>query len=145
MIGPALDRRGFTYVVVTLQRQEVERLARARHHRDLRRCVEPGDPRAGRTSSPRALVIVASSDAQATLPGRPAGASTPTPAIDVVGAGRTATREAAQLRALGVKVLPIHGERELGVQMARYSLRRFGVPTTEAEAIAQGLRHRAVR
>jgi hypothetical protein len=30
------------------------------------------------------------------------------------------------------------------VQMARYSLRRFGTSTAEAEAIAQGLRGRPV-
>jgi hypothetical protein len=48
------------------------------------------------------------------------------------------------LRALGGKVQAVHGERELAVQMARYALRRFGVSGTEAEAIAQGLRGRAV-
>ena len=52
--------------------------------------------------------------------------------------------EAAQLRSLGAKVQVVHGERELAVQMARYALRRFGVSATEAEAIAQGLRGRAV-
>ncbi|HEX6869149.1 MAG TPA: hypothetical protein VF119_10115, partial [Candidatus Limnocylindrales bacterium] len=51
--------------------------------------------------------------------------------------------EAIHLRGLG-KVQAIHGERELAVQMARYSLRRFGVSGTEAEAIAQGLRGRPV-
>ena len=51
--------------------------------------------------------------------------------------------EAAHLRGLGPKVRPIHGDRELAVQMARYTLRRFGVSATEAEAIAQGLRDRA--
>jgi len=52
--------------------------------------------------------------------------------------------EAAHLRSLGGKVQAIHGERELAVQMARYALRRFGISATEAEAIAQGLRGRAV-
>ena len=51
---------------------------------------------------------------------------------------------AAHLRALGGTVQAVHGERELAVQMARYALRRFGVSATEAEAIAQGLRGRAV-
>jgi monovalent cation:H+ antiporter-2, CPA2 family len=36
----------------------------------------------------------------------------------------------------------VEGERELGVQMARYTLRRFGVTGREVEAIAQGLRRR---
>ena len=47
--------------------------------------------------------------------------------------------EAAHLRSLGGKVQAVHGERELAVQMARYSLRRFGLSSAEAEAIAQGL------
>ena len=51
--------------------------------------------------------------------------------------------EAAFLRGLGPKVQPVHGERELAVQMARYALRRFGVSAMEAEAIAQGLRDRS--
>ena len=50
--------------------------------------------------------------------------------------------EAARLRGLSGKVQAIHGERELAVQMARYSLRRFGVSAAEAESIAQGLRGR---
>ena len=36
----------------------------------------------------------------------------------------------------------VEGERELAVQMARYTLRRFGVTSREVEAIAQGLRRR---
>jgi CPA2 family monovalent cation:H+ antiporter-2 len=36
----------------------------------------------------------------------------------------------------------VEGERELAVQMARYTLRRFGVTHQEVEAITQGLRRR---
>ena len=36
----------------------------------------------------------------------------------------------------------VEGERELAVQMARYTLRRFGVTSREVDAIAQGLRRR---
>jgi hypothetical protein len=50
--------------------------------------------------------------------------------------------EAAQLRAISPKAQAVHMQRELAVQMARYSLRRFGVNAVEAEAIAQGLRGR---
>jgi CPA2 family monovalent cation:H+ antiporter-2 len=142
MVGPALDRRGFTYVVVTLQRQEVEQL-RARGIPAIygdasnQEILERAKVRSAR------LIIVASSDAQATylIVQRAISAN---PGIDVVVRTHSDV-QASQLRTLGSTVLPIHGERELGVQMARYSLRRFGVPTTEAEAIAQGLRHRAVR
>jgi hypothetical protein len=45
---------------------------------------------------------------------------------------------------LSPKVQAIHGQRELAVQMARYTLRRFGVNAAEAEAVAQGLRGRPV-
>jgi hypothetical protein len=38
----------------------------------------------------------------------------------------------------------VHAQRELAVQMARYSLRRFGLNSVEAEAVAQGLRGRAL-
>ena len=139
MIGPALDRRGFSYVVVTLQRQEVEHL-RARGipaiYGDASNLeiLERAHVRSAR------LVIVASSDAQASylIVQRSVAAN---PGIDVVVRTHSDV-EAVQLRAMSPKVRAIHGERELGVQMARYSLRRFGVPTTEAEAIAQGLRQR---
>jgi monovalent cation:H+ antiporter-2, CPA2 family len=142
MIGPALERRGFTYVVITLQRQEVDQL-RARGIPAIygdasnQEILERAHVRSAR------VVIVASSDAQSSylIVQRAVAAN---PAIDVV--VRThSDDQAAQLRAVSPKVQAVHGERELGVQMARYSLRRFGVPTNEAEAIAQGLRQRGVR
>jgi hypothetical protein len=34
-------------------------------------------------------------------------------------------------------------EREIAIQLARFTLRRFGVSRAETEAIAQGLRGRA--
>ena len=65
------------------------------------------------------------------------------PGVDIV--VRThSDAQAAHLRSLGGKVQAVHGERELAVQMARYSLRRFGLSSAEAEAVAQGLRGRAV-
>ena len=64
------------------------------------------------------------------------------PDLDIIVRTHSDT-EAARLRAAGPRVQPIHGERELAVQMARYTLRRFGVSATEAEAIAQGLRDRS--
>ena len=39
----------------------------------------------------------------------------------------------------------VEGERELAVQMARYTLRRFGVTSREVDAITQGLRRRPER
>jgi monovalent cation:H+ antiporter-2, CPA2 family len=88
------------------------------------------------------LVVVATSDPNETrlIVERVRAAN---PNVDLVVRTHSDT-EAAHLRSLGGKVQAVHGERELAVQMARYSLRRFGVSATEAEAIAQGLRGRAV-
>jgi CPA2 family monovalent cation:H+ antiporter-2 len=137
MIGGALERRGFTYVVITQQRGEVERL-RARgvaalygeaSNVELLERAHVGSAR---------VVIVASSDPPVThlIVAR---AKALNPALDFV--VRThSDEEIAQLRVLSPKVQAVHGQRELAVQMARYSLRRFGVNAAEAEAIAQGLR-----
>jgi hypothetical protein len=54
-------------------------------------------------------------------------------------------RHLAQVTSLDGHAQAIHGELELGVQMTRYTLRRFGISTIEAEAIAEGLRGRGGR
>ena len=140
LIGPALDRRGFRYVVITLQRREVEQL-RARGIAAIygdasnAEVLERAHVRTAR------LVIVASSDPHVTrlVVERALAAN---PAIDYVVRTHSDT-EAADLRAVSGRVQAVHGERELAVQMVRYSLRRFGVDSREAEAIAQGLRRHA--
>ncbi len=137
MIGPALERRGFRYVVISLQRQEVEHLRARGIHAVYGDASLIGTLERASIATAR-LVIVASSDPQATrlIVER---ARDQNPAVDFV--VRTHSDiEAAHLRAASTKLQAIHGERELAVQMARYALRRFGVPATEAEAIAQGLR-----
>ena len=140
LIGPALERRGFRYVVVTQRRDEVDGL-RARGIPAIfgdaanAEVMEMAQIRHAR------LVIVATSDPNETrlIVER---CQALTPEMDFVVRTHSDT-EAAYLRAMGGKVQPVHGERELAVQMARYALRRFGVSATEAEAIAQGLRGRA--
>ncbi|HEX2222499.1 MAG TPA: cation:proton antiporter [Candidatus Limnocylindria bacterium] len=62
------------------------------------------------------------------------------PRIEIVARVETA-EEARRLLAHGADQA-VEGERELGVQLARYALRRFGVGAREVEAIAQGLRRR---
>ena len=140
MIGPALERRGFRYVVVTQRRDEVDGL-RARGIPAI--FGDAADPDVMEMAQLRhaRLVIVATSDpnetrliverAQAQVPG-----------MDFIVRTHSDT-EAAYLRSTSGKIQAVHGERELAVQMARYALRRFGVSATEAEAIAQGLRARA--
>ena len=60
---------------------------------------------------------------------------------------RTHSVHHTRRRSAGVEgnVQAIHGELELGVQMTRYTLRRFGVSAIEAEAVAEGLRGRGGR
>jgi CPA2 family monovalent cation:H+ antiporter-2 len=139
MVARALERRGFTFVVISEQRGEVEHL-RARGvnalygeaanvelleqaHIDTARLVivATADPRAAHLIVDRARIL--------------------NPSVDFV--VRTGSdEESGQLRALSPRVQAVHGQRELAVQMARYSLRRFGVNAAEAEAVAQGLRGR---
>ena len=140
LLGPALERRGFRYVVVTQQREEIEGLRRRGIPAVYGDASDPGVLEQAHIGDAR-LIIVATSDPNATRliveRARRHNAN-----VDVI-ARTHSDNEAAHLRALG-KVQAIHGERELAVQMARYSLRRFGVSATEAEAIAQGLRGRTV-
>jgi CPA2 family monovalent cation:H+ antiporter-2 len=139
LVARALERRGFTYVVISQQRAEVEALrargvaallgeattiellerAHVEHARVV--IVASGDPHLSHLVVERAKAI--------------------NPSVDFV--VRTGSdEETAQLRAISPKVQAVHSQRELAVQMARYSLRRFGVNANEAEQIAQGLRGR---
>jgi CPA2 family monovalent cation:H+ antiporter-2 len=139
MIARALERRGFTYVVITQQRGEVEQL-RARGIEALYGDASNAELLERAHIASARVVIVAGDDAHVThlIVDR---ARQLNPTVDFV--VRThSDEEVAQLRALSPKVQAIHGQRELAVQMARYVLRRFGVDATEAEAIAQGLRGR---
>jgi CPA2 family monovalent cation:H+ antiporter-2 len=141
LIGPALERRGFRHAVITQQRDEVDRL-RAQGvialygdaaNPQVLEMAHVGDAR---------LVVVATSEPNETrlIVERVRELN---PNVDLV--VRThSDPEAAHLRSLGGKVQAVHGERELAVQMARYALRRFGLSSAEAEAVAQGLRGRAV-
>jgi CPA2 family monovalent cation:H+ antiporter-2 len=139
MVGRALERRGFTFVVISQQRREVEQLrARGVHalYGEAANIVLLEQAHIERAR----LVIVASAD--------PRGAHlivdrarVLNPSVDFV--VRTGTdEESGRLRALSPRVQAVHAQRELAVQIARYSLRRFGVNAAEAEAVAQGLRGR---
>jgi CPA2 family monovalent cation:H+ antiporter-2 len=141
MIGPALERRGFRYVVVTQQRNEVDRLRARGIPAVFGDAANPDVMEIAQIEHARLIVVATSDPHETRLIVERAYALHP--GIDFV--VRThSDAEAAHLRALGGKVQAVHGERELAVQMARYALRRFGVSATEAEAIAQGLRGRAV-
>jgi CPA2 family monovalent cation:H+ antiporter-2 len=141
LIGPALERRGFRYVVITQQRDEVDRL---RSEGIIAIYGDAANPEVLEMVdvAHAKLVIVATSEPNETrlIVERVRERN---PNVDLVVRTHSDV-EAAHLRSLGGKVQAVHGERELAVQMARYALRRFGVSATEAEAIAQGLRGRAV-
>ena len=139
MIRPALDRRGFRYVVISDDRREIDAL-RGRGvpamygdaaSRELLEAAGISDAR---------VVIVAVADMHASrLIAERAQQANPRVALVV----RThSDAHASGVVGLGRNVQAVHSERELAVQMARYALRRFGVSTAEAEAIAQGLRGR---
>jgi CPA2 family monovalent cation:H+ antiporter-2 len=138
-IATVFERRGFHYLVISQDRWAIEEL-RGR-----------GVPAIyGDAARPELLehagiglarmLIVAIGDGHATrlIVERARAAN---PSIDLI--VRThSDNEAARLRGIGGSVQAIYAERELSVQMARYSLRRFGVSGTEAEAVVQGLRGR---
>ncbi len=137
LIGPALERRGFRYVVITQQRDEIDRLRARGVPAIFGDAANPTVLEMAHVGNAR-LVIVATSDPNETrlIVERANGLH---PGVDFVVRTHSDT-EAAHLRRVSSKIQAIHGERELAVQMARYALRRFGVSATEAEAIAQGLR-----
>jgi len=138
IIAKALERRGFRYVVIEQDRRSVEEL-RAR-----------GIPAVyGDAANEAVLEQVGLEDALVfvlAIPDPPAArhaleyAKRVNPRIEVV-ARTHSEAERAQLLDLGARQAVL-GERELAVQLARFTLRRFGVSGPETEAIAQGLRGR---
>jgi CPA2 family monovalent cation:H+ antiporter-2 len=138
----ALSRRGFDYVVISEDRHDVERL------RDHGTAALYGDGSANelltaaRVADARIIVVAIPDEHAARLIVQRARELNPRIALVV----RTHSgRLLDDLASLGGSVQAIHGELELGVQMTRYTLRRFGVSSIEAEAIAEGLRDRRGR
>ncbi len=138
LVTSALDRRGFSYVVITDDRQETVRLR------------ERGTPALfGDASNPDLLVlarlaaarvlIVAVSDVHVAglIVGR---ARTLVPRVSIVVRTHGEAQRDEFRETPGVQ--PVMGEVEVAVQMSRYALMRFGVSIHEAEAVAQGLRGR---
>ena len=141
LLGPAFERRGFRYVVITQQRDEVDRLRASGVTAIYGDAANPVVLRMAGIDTARVVVVAISDPNETRLIVERARELNLN--VDVVVRTHSDT-EAAHLRSLGGKIQAVHGERELAVQMARYALRRFGVSATEAEAIAQGLRGRAV-
>jgi len=141
LIGPALDRRGFKYAVITQERDEVDRLRAAGVIAIYGDAAHTEVLQMANVSTARLVVVATSEPNETRLIVERVQALDP--GVDIV--VRThSDGEAAHMRSLGGKVQAVHGERELAVQMARYSLRRFGLSSREAEAVAQGLRERGI-
>jgi monovalent cation:H+ antiporter-2, CPA2 family len=138
----ALARRGFPFVVVSEDRHDVERL------RSQGQAALFGDAsnvevlRHARIDTARVLVVAIPDEHASGLVVH--HARDLNPGIALVVRTHSAERMATLGEMSGV-IQPIQGELELGVQMTRYTLRRFGVSTIEAEAIAEGLRGRRGR
>ena len=137
-VARALDDRGFGYVVVEEHRRTVEVL-RARGVKALYGDIADAEllNHAGLAHA-RVLVFAAYDPPAAEFAVE--HARRVNPRIEIVARVETA-EEAKRLLDRGASQT-VEGERELGVQMARYTLRRFGVTSREVEAIAQGLRRR---
>ncbi|HEX2765978.1 MAG TPA: cation:proton antiporter [Candidatus Limnocylindria bacterium] len=138
-VARALEARGFKYVVVEEDRRTVEALRKRGIQAfygdiaDAELLKHAGIERA------RVLVFAAYDPPAAEF--AVDYAKRVNPKIEVVARVET-PEEARRLLEVGASQT-VEGERELAVQMARYTLRRFGVTTREVEAIAQGLRRRA--
>ncbi len=141
LIGPAFERRGFRYVVITQQRNEVDRLRATGVIAIYGDAANQAVLEMADLSHARLVVVATAEPNETRLIVERVRAMNP--GVDLIVRTHSDT-EAAHMRSLGAKVQAIHGERELAVQMARYALRRFGLSAVEAEAIAQGLRGRAV-
>lgn len=137
-VARALDDRGFGYVVVEEHRRTVEAL-RARGIQALYGDIADAEllDHAGLAHA-RVLVFAAYDPPAAEFAVE--HAQRVNPRIEIVARVET-PEEAKRLLDRGASQT-VEGERELGVQMARYTLRRFGVTSREVEAIAQGLRRR---
>ncbi len=137
-VARALETRGFRYVVIEEHRRTVEAL-RARGVRafygdiaDATLLSHAGIERA------RVLVFAAYDPPAAEYAVE--HSREVNPRIEIVARVET-PEESRRLLERGA-TQTVEGERELAVQMARYTLRRFGVASREVEAIAQGLRRR---
>jgi CPA2 family monovalent cation:H+ antiporter-2 len=138
MVVRALQQRGFSYVVLDEDRRAIEEL-RGRGTPAIYGDLADGAvlDHAG-VARARVLVFAAYDPPAAEFAVEYARRRNPR--IEIVARVET-PEEARRLRERGVSQT-VEGESELAVQVARYTLRRFGVSASEVEVIAQGLRRR---
>jgi monovalent cation:H+ antiporter-2, CPA2 family len=137
-VARALEARGFAYVVVEEHRRTVEAL-RERGVEALYGDIADAEL-LGHAGIARARVLVFAAYDPPAAEFAVEHARHENPRIEIVARVET-PEEAKRLLERGASQT-VEGERELAVQMARYTLRRFGVTSREVDAITQGLRRR---
>ena len=137
-VARALEERGFRYVVVEEDRRTVEGLRSRGVAALYGDTADAGLLDHADIGHARVLVFAAYDPPAAEFAVE--YARRVNPRIEIVARVET-PEESRRLLDAGASQT-VEGERELAVQMARYTLRRFGVTSREVEAIAQGLRRR---
>jgi len=139
MVAAALARRGFRYVVISDDRREVDRLRAAGVPALYGDAANEELLREAHVAGGR-VVIVAMSDGQSArlVVDRSRELAPRVPIVVRTHSGN----EARDFMTMGAGVQAVHAEREVAIQMARFSLRRFGISGAEVDAIATGLRDR---
>ena len=137
-VARALEARGFSYVVIEEHRRTVESLRENGLQALYGDIADAGLLDHAGVRRAKVLVFTAYDPPAAEFAVE--YANRVNPRIEIVARVET-PEEARRLLDRGASQT-VEGERELAVQMARYTLRRFGVTSREVEAIAQGLRRR---
>ena len=139
MVIRALEQRGFGYVVIDEDRRAVEELRANGVNALYGDLADDVLLRNAGVERARVLVFAAYDPPAAEFTVE--YARRVNSRIEIVARVET-PEEARRLRQRGVSQT-VEGESELAVQVARYTLRRFGVSANEVEMIAQGLRRRS--
>jgi CPA2 family monovalent cation:H+ antiporter-2 len=137
MISAALARRGFSYIVISDDRREVERLRRQGVSALFGDAASPELLEAANAAAARVVIVAISDPHSSRLVVERTRALAPRVPLVVRTHGGS---QASTMRARGHAIQTVHAEVELAVQMTRFSLRRFGVSAAEVESIATGLR-----
>jgi CPA2 family monovalent cation:H+ antiporter-2 len=138
LIAGALDRRGFEAIVIEPDRAAADEARRAGHNVIAAPAEEPSVLEAARLEHATVLVVAIPDPIVARVIVESAREANPR--LPIV-ARTHSTTERAALERLGASEV-ILGEVELGLEMARYVLSRFGVSARELDMIVQGLRRR---
>ena len=138
LIGAALERRGFRYVVV----EDDPRICRSLRERGIDvvqgSAENPGSLQRADVARARVLVVALPDPIAMRQVVRIARSANPR--LQIVARARSAAdREFLLAEGVGEVVI---AETELGLEMARYTLGRLGVSAAETQAIVQGLRRR---